>query len=124
MKNKFIAAILAFLGGWLGLHKFYLGKIGTGIIYILFTWTGIPAFVAFFEGILFLVMDNRVFDAKFNRRLSAAPMQGSFQGSPSYHHESTKEKVSALGELKKLYEADIITAEEFEGKRRKILDSI
>ena len=41
-KNKVIAAILALLFGGLGLHKFYLGKILWGVIYLLFCWTGIP----------------------------------------------------------------------------------
>ncbi|MFB8792590.1 MAG: SHOCT domain-containing protein [Potamolinea sp.] len=38
--------------------------------------------------------------------------------------ESTKDKAAALAELKKLYDAEIITAEEYEDKRRKLLDSI
>jgi TM2 domain-containing membrane protein YozV len=37
MKSKGVAYLLWFVGvfGWLGLHRFYLGKIGTGIIWIL-----------------------------------------------------------------------------------------
>nr|WP_227873447.1 SHOCT domain-containing protein [Aphanothece sacrum] len=36
----------------------------------------------------------------------------------------SKDKAATLLELKKLYDQGIITAEEFEEKRRKILDSI
>ena len=36
-KSKVVAAILCLLLGWLGIHRFYTGKIGTGILY-LFTW--------------------------------------------------------------------------------------
>ena len=48
-KNPTTAVILALLLGGLGVHKFYLGHNGTGILYLLFFWTGIPALVAFFE---------------------------------------------------------------------------
>lgn len=35
MKNKYITEfILCFILGWLGVHKFYEGKIGMGILYI------------------------------------------------------------------------------------------
>jgi len=43
--------IALFLGG-IGIHKFYAGKIGMGIMYILFCWTGIPAFIALIEAII------------------------------------------------------------------------
>lgn len=53
-KNRVAAAILAIFLGDLGIHKFYMGKIGQGILYLVFCWTGIPAIVGFIEGIIFL----------------------------------------------------------------------
>ena len=64
--NKWIAAILAFLLGGLGVHKFYLGQKGWGIVYILFCWTGIPSIVAFIEMILYLLMSDEEFAAKYH----------------------------------------------------------
>ena len=32
--------------------QFYAGKIGMGILYVLFCWTGIPALIAFIEFII------------------------------------------------------------------------
>ncbi|MGB3297530.1 MAG: NINE protein [Phormidesmis sp.] len=119
MKDKTVAALLALFVGGLGIHKFYLGESGLGIIYLLFCWTGIPVIVAFFECIGLFMMTERAFNAKFNRRFPDAPSP-----SFSFSQESSKDKAGTLGELKKLYEADVITAEEYEEKRRKILDSI
>jgi uncharacterized protein (TIGR02145 family) len=36
-KNKWIALVLCFCAGGLGFHRFYVGKIGTGIVMLLFT---------------------------------------------------------------------------------------
>ena len=56
MKSKTTAAILAFLLGGVGAHRFYLGQSGLGIIYLLFFWTFIPAIVAL-VGISFFKID-------------------------------------------------------------------
>lgn len=48
-KSKTTAVMLApFLGG-LGVHHFYLGRIGWGVVYLLFSLTGIPVLVALVE---------------------------------------------------------------------------
>jgi hypothetical protein len=54
MKNKWIAFILALLGGSLGLHRFYEGKIFTGIIYLLLAWSGVSTFFAVLDMIIIL----------------------------------------------------------------------
>ncbi|MCB2379289.1 NINE protein [Hymenobacter sp. BT635] len=35
MKSKVVAYLLWFFFGWLSLHRFYLGKVGSGIVYLL-----------------------------------------------------------------------------------------
>ena len=50
--NKWVYVLLAFFLGGIGAHKFYAGKIGAGICYLLFCWTFIPAFIAFIEFII------------------------------------------------------------------------
>jgi TM2 domain-containing membrane protein YozV len=64
-KSRIAAALFAiFLGGFGG-HKFYLGQVGLGILYLLFCWTFIPAIVAFIEFILFLTMSDETFNQKY-----------------------------------------------------------
>lgn len=50
--NKVVYCILAFFLGGIGVHKFYAGKISTGILFILFCWTLIPSFIAFIDFIV------------------------------------------------------------------------
>lgn len=63
-KSRIAAALFAFFLGALGGHKFYLGQVGMGIVYILFCWTLIPAIIAFIEFILFLTMSDDAFNQK------------------------------------------------------------
>ena len=65
-KNKFVAAVLAFFLGGFGVHHFYLGNPAIGVLYLLFCWTFIPAIIAFVEFIVFLVMPEKDFDARYN----------------------------------------------------------
>ena len=59
------AALLAlFLGGF-GVHKFYLGQPLLGILYLVFCWTFIPAFIAFIEAIILLCMSDESFARKY-----------------------------------------------------------
>jgi TM2 domain-containing membrane protein YozV/ribosomal protein L40E len=67
-KSRIAAALLALVLGGLGVHKFYLGQTGMGILYLVFCWTFIPALIAFVEFILLLTMS----DEKFNQKYGSA----------------------------------------------------
>lgn len=60
-KNKLVAGILAILLGCFGVHHFYLGNTGAGILSIVFFWTGIPALVGLIQGILILTESDEAF---------------------------------------------------------------
>ena len=47
--NKSLYVLLAIFLGGLGIHKFYAGKTGTGLVYLLFSWTFIPAILSLFS---------------------------------------------------------------------------
>lgn len=64
-RNRIAAALLAFFLGGFGVHKFYLGRTGAGILYLLFFWTFIPAIVAFVEMIIYLTMSDEDFARKY-----------------------------------------------------------
>lgn len=64
-KSKTTAGILAILLGGLGVHKFYLGQTGKGILYLLFCWTYIPAILGVIEGITYLTSSDEKFYSKY-----------------------------------------------------------
>lgn len=64
-RSKIIAGILALFVGGFGVHKFYLGKPGQGIVYLLFFWTVIPAIIAFFEALYYFFMSDAEFAARY-----------------------------------------------------------
>jgi TM2 domain-containing membrane protein YozV len=71
-RNKVIAGLLAIFLGWFGVHKFYLGSWGWGIVYILFGWTCIPFIVGIIEGIIYLLTDEYSFDVRYNQTQGSA----------------------------------------------------
>jgi TM2 domain-containing membrane protein YozV/ribosomal protein S27AE len=64
-KSRTTAGILGILLGGLGVHKFYLGKTGLGILYLVFCWTFIPAIIGLIEGIIYLTMGDAAFAEKY-----------------------------------------------------------
>jgi len=64
-KERTVAGIFAILLGAFGVHKFYLGKVGQGIIYLIFFWTLIPGIIGFIEGILYLTKSEEEFQRKY-----------------------------------------------------------
>jgi TM2 domain-containing membrane protein YozV len=105
MRNKIAAGILAILLGGLGVHKFYLGQTGRGILYVVFFWTGIPAIIGFVEGIVILTMSDAAFDARYNHDDTALRSSGAMDAA------------DALVKLKDLRERGIITEEEYQWRR-------
>ena len=63
-KSRVTAGLLAMLLGWLGVHKFYLGHKGLGVLYIAGTFTFfflITFVVSIVEGIMYLTKSDEEF---------------------------------------------------------------
>jgi len=73
-KSRLTAGLLGILVGGLGVHKFYLNKVGLGILYVLFCWTFIPAVIGLIEGIIYLTQD----DVTFGRQQMVAVQRSNF----------------------------------------------
>lgn len=151
MKSKFTAGILCLLLGGLGLHEFYLGDTKKGILYIVafiicaITGFGAIAYLLFQIGvaIYYFTMDQAKFDEKYNgikQGTNAAynpnPSAGAFKPivtGPVVEADVVKEKpetaskektkLEKLTELKQLLDEHLISQEEFEIKKREILNS-
>lgn len=52
--NKSLYVLLAIFLGGIGIHKFYAGKTGVGLIYLIFSWTFIPMILSLFSVIAVL----------------------------------------------------------------------
>lgn len=64
-KNKIVAGVLALFLGGIGGHKFYLGKGFQGVLYLVFCWTLVPAFLGLIEGLNYLLMSERTFFERY-----------------------------------------------------------
>ena len=60
-KNRREAGVLAIVMGGLGVHKFYLGKYGQGLVYAALCWTFVPAVLGVLEGIHYLTETDEQF---------------------------------------------------------------
>ena len=76
MKNKTTAGLLALFLGWFGVHRFYLGQTGRGILYLLFSFTVIPLIIALVDGIIFLTQSEEDFNKKYNPEVYYANLYG------------------------------------------------
>ena len=81
-KDEIVGVLLALLLGTFGVHHFYLGRKGLGILYLCFFWTGIPSIVSFVECFF---MPGRV--REFNMMqaaMIAAAVQGGYAATNVY----------------------------------------
>ncbi|MEI3462126.1 MAG: NINE protein [Bacteroides eggerthii] len=126
MKSKSTAAVLAIIFGEWGIHHFYLGNTAKGFCYLiiwsLFCWTFvipvILAIIALIEGIVLACKSQEDFNMEYN---SNNYTQTYFNATA--HKEPQKSQTEQLLDLKKLYDAGVLTEGEFNEQKTKILNS-
>ena len=73
-RNKYVAALLAFFLGMLGIHRFYLGRTGSGIVMLVLSFTVVGLMIsapwALIDTVRYLLMSDREFAARYARELS------------------------------------------------------
>ena len=149
MKSKFTAGILCLLLGGLGLHEFYLGDNKKGLYYIIafvicaITGFGAVLYLLFQIGVAihYFTMDQAKFDEKYNgikpgtnAAYTPGPANNVFkpiingtavnvQEPEIQDQPSSPSKAERLKELKQLLDEHLINQEEFDIKKREILNS-
>lgn len=70
-RDEVVGVLLAFFLGCFGIHHFYLNRVGLGILYCCFCWTGIPAILGVIE-CFFMPGRVRIYNAVQAAGLAAA----------------------------------------------------
>lgn len=130
MRNKTTAGVFALLLGGLGAHKFYLGRGGQGVLYLIFFWTFIPAVVGFIEGIVYLTMSDHEFNAKYNQGMMFAfaapappPPQNIVVSVANTATGGGSDRMTRLKELHELRTAGALSDVEYESEKQRLLGS-
>lgn len=77
LRNKTAAGLLALFAGWAGIHRFYLGQTGLGILYFFLMFVGASFVLGIIDAIVFLTMSEADFNRKYNKDQGMVP--------PIYH---------------------------------------
>jgi TM2 domain-containing membrane protein YozV len=87
MRNKNAAGLFAIFLGWAGVHRFYLGQVGLGVLYVILTIFSlgvISGILSLIDAIVFFSMDEEKFDFKYNSQQGMVPPVYNRQGRQGY----------------------------------------
>ncbi|MGD1953162.1 MAG: TM2 domain-containing protein [Leptolyngbyaceae cyanobacterium] len=122
-----MTAFLAFLGAiqptpipLAGLHKFYLGQPGWGIVYLLLGSTPVPRVASAIEGVWCLV------GPQLQTRLAGWRLKpaDATKSTSITVDEAVEAVANSLREIEQLRQEGLLSEHEFEQKRRSLLEQI
>ncbi|HJW28493.1 MAG TPA: NINE protein [Saprospiraceae bacterium] len=73
MRSKTAAGLFALFLGWAGIHRFYLGQVGLGILYFCLMFFGISFILGIIDAVVFFGMDEETFNRKYNMAKGMVP---------------------------------------------------
>lgn len=95
MKKKSVAIFLAFILGSFGVHHFYLGNKGRGVIYLLLSWSLMPLIASLVDALVLMTLTQDQFHSFYN--LSALPLHniGPMAKDTGHviHHDFSQDKI-------------------------------
>ena len=134
MKTKAVALLLTFFLGCWGVHWFYLGKSTKGAVYLCIGALGlfflfplvITGILSLIDFIILIFKSEDDFDEEYNYDYIHAneyqqPQQQFYQQPQAKNDFSSK--AEKLKDLKALLDAGVLTQEEFDSEKKKILDN-
>lgn len=74
VKSQTVATVLAAFVGGLGIHRFYLSRPISGVLYLLLCWTGIPSFLSFIEMFIYAFTSQQSWANKYNNGRLSEPV--------------------------------------------------
>ena len=118
-KDSTVGVLLSLFLGGLGIHEFYLGNTGGGILMLVFVWTFIPVIIAFFQC---FTMGGRV--AQINDQLASkilSNLQANQTATPLEKIGDADSINSELVKINAMLANGSITNEEYAALRKKAL---
>ena len=122
-KNKDTALLLCIFGGLFGLHQFYVGKIGKGLLYLVTGgFFGIGWILDIFSILLGSFRDNTGAPLRANKTQNNAPAEVKIVNQEVTHTNiNVEDNITQIERLAKLKEQGILTEEEFNRKKQELL---